>query len=385
MNVNRFTDRKTGRIVPIRVPGGNDFSFIPDDLPPKWTFPASLWPKLSEAKMALGRLDGIGRTLPSPELLLTPLRRQEAITSSRIEGTYATAQEMLLFEIAPKEPRSRTDQAHAWSEVQNYIDALGHGTKLLDKYPFCLRVFKQLHHTLMRGVRGQLSNPGKFRDVQVAIGSDRRYIPPPPVEMMSCLEALEKYINSDDTSFDPLVRAYVAHYQFEAIHPFSDGNGRIGRLLLSLMIEHACKMQLPWLYMSSFFERFKSEYVDNLLRVSTEGNWEKWIDFCLTGTIKQAEDAVKRCDALRRLKEEMINKARADGSVRTERIIESLFTHPIVRVSRLQRTLDVTYPTAQADITRLVKAGVLRPLPGVRPKAFYSPEIMDIAYSEAKF
>jgi len=292
---------------------------------------------------------------------------------------------MLLFEISPKEPKSNTDQANAWSEVQNYINALKHGTQLLDQYPFCLRVFKQLHSTLMQGVRGQLSNPGDFRDLQVAIGSDRRYVPPPPAEMKSCLEALEKYINFDDQNFDPLVKAYIAHYQFEAIHPFSDGNGRIGRLLLSLMIEKACKMQLPWLYMSSFFERFKDEYVDNLFRISAEGNWEKWIDFCLTGTIKQAEDANRRCYQLRRLKDEMLNKARVNGSVRTERIIESLFVNPIVRVSRLKNVLKVTYPTAQSDINLLVKANILEPLPGIRPKAFYSPHIMQIAYSDSEF
>jgi Fic family protein len=382
MDISRFSVAKTGRLVPIKTPTGPDQAFVPDPLPPKWKFPESLWPKLAEAKEALGRLDGVGQTLPHPELLLTPLQRQEAITSSRIEGTYATAQELMLFEMAPHNPKSANDEANAWREVSNYSRALSHGTRSLKTLPFCGRLIRDLHKVLMQGVRSQRSTAGEWRDHQVAIGSDRRYVPPPVPEMVDCIHALEKYINETDEAFDPLVRAFLVHYQIEAIHPFSDGNGRIGRVLLSLMIGHWCNHQFPWLYLSAFFEKYKDEYVDNLFRISTDGAWEKWIEFCLNATIQQAKDAISRCVKLRLLKDNMHQKIRASGSARTGTIIEGLFSTPVVRVSRLRKTLNVSYPTAQSDIDRLVTAGILQPLGEIRPKSYYSPEIFTIAYSD---
>ncbi len=384
MDLSRFKDSKTGGFVPIVTPTGPDHAFIPDPLPPKWEFPTRLWPKLAEAKAAIAHLDGIGKTLPDPELLLSPLKRREAIASSRIEGTYATAQELMLFEISPHEPKSANDPANAWREVNNYSRALAHGSERLIELPFCGKLIKELHQILMEGVRGQHSRRGEWRDHQVAIGSDRRYVPPPKIEMEKCIDDLERYINAVD-SYDPLVRAYIVHYQIEAIHPFGDGNGRIGRVILSLMIAHWCSLSRPWLYMSAFFERWKDEYVDNLFRVSTEGDWDKWIEFCLNGTIRQAKDAISRCERLRDLKAEMLTRCRVDGSPRTESIVEMLFSSPIARVSYLKSKLNVTYPTAQSDVDRLVKAKILYPLEGIRPKAYYSPEIMAIAYSETEY
>src|ERR1019366_2513401 len=197
----------------------------------------------------------IGKTLPDAELLLSPLKRREAIASSRIEGTYATAKDLMLFEISPQESKSPHSQVNAWREVFNYSKAIGQGNDLLMQLPFCGRLIKGLHDTLLDGVRGQQSNRGEWREHQVAIGSDRRYVPPPKPEMEKCLNDLERYINSVDDRYDPLVRAFIVHYQFEAIHPFGDGNGRIGRVLLSLMVKQWCNLSRPWLYMSSFFER----------------------------------------------------------------------------------------------------------------------------------
>lgn len=383
MDTSRFKDSKVGYLVPITTPTGLDHAFIPAPLPPDWEFPPRLWPKLAEAKESLGRLDGIGRTLPDPELLLTPLKRREAIASSRIEGTYATAQELMLFEMSPHNPKSSHDPANAWQEVSNYSWAIQHGLMQLNKnqLPFCCRLFKELHGKLMRGVKFQRSTAGEWRDHQVAIGSDRRYVPPPVPEMTQGINSLESYINEPDNKYDPLVRAFLVHYQFEALHPFGDGNGRIGRVILSLMIAHWRKDYLPWLYLSAFFERWKDEYVDNLFRISTEGAWEKWIEFCLNGTIQQSNDAIRRCEKLGKLREEMLAKAGED-SPRTSRIINGLFSTPIVRAAHLRRELEVSYPTAQSDIDRLVKAQILKPLPESHPKAFYSPEIFNIAYAE---
>jgi cell filamentation protein, protein adenylyltransferase len=382
MDLSRFKETKTGIFVPITTPTGSDHAFIPDKLPPNWNFSSRLWPKLAEAWGAIRHLDGIGKTLRDPELLLSPLKRREAIASSRIEGTYATAQELMLFEISPHESKSAHSPVNAWIEVHNYSKALARGTERLIELPFCGKLIKELHGVLMEGVRGQHSRRGEYRDHQVAIGSDRRYVPPPKPEMEKCMDDFEKYINSVDNNCDALVRSFIVHYQFEAIHPFGDGNGRIGRVILSLMIAKWCKLSRPWLYMSAFFERWKDEYVDNLFRVSTEGAWEKWIEFCLNGTIQQATDAANRCEKLGNLKEQMLDRARSDGSPRTEQIVHLLFSNPIIRVSQLTRRLKKSYPTTQSDVDRLVKAKILYPLPDIRPKTYYCPEIMAIAYQD---
>lgn len=379
MDASLFSDKKTGQILPINVSGQKDFAFIPAQLPPSWAFPTRLWPLLAKAKETLARLDGIGRTLPDPQLLLRPLQQNEAIASSKIEGTYATPQELMLFELTPKESRSEGNQANDWLEVANYNEALSTGQALLGKMPFCLRLAKELHGCLLRGVRGRTSNPGEFRQFQVAIGSDRRYVPPPASHLDESLSQLEAYMNAEDPAFDSLVRAYLVHYQFEAIHPFSDGNGRIGRVLLSLMISKWCGMIMPWLYMSAFFDRYKDEYVGNLFQVSATGGWEKWIEFCLTGTVRQGEDAIRRIEKLYALRMALPDRVKRPTS-RTHRIILGLFSNPIVQVASMSRKYHVTYPTAQDDIDRLVESGVLAPLEGVRPKSFFAPEIFHVAY-----
>jgi Fic family protein len=381
MDATKYSDGRTGELVSIRIPAGPEIAFIPNSLPPTWTFPTRLIPKLIEARAALAKLDGIGRTIPDPELLLRPLKTREAITSSRIEGTYATAEELMLFELSDAEPKSARDPVNAWREVSNYARALSRGAALLDELPFCGRLMKELHHILISGVRGQHAVPGEYRDHQVAIGSDRRYVPPPVPQMLNAMDALERYINTPDDAYDPLVRACLVHYQFEAIHPFADGNGRIGRVLLSLMISKWCNLSMPWLYLSPFFEKFKDEYVGNMFQISTEGAWETWVDFCLAGTIQQANDAIVRCEKLGALRSEMLQRGREFRSTRTEQIIEGLFRAPIVRVTSLAKSLGISYPTAQSDVERLIKAKILQPLAGVRPKAYFSPEIWSIAYN----
>jgi Fic family protein len=379
MDAAKFTSQKTGNLLEIQVPERN-WAFIPDPLPPQWVFPERLWPVLVKAREALGRLDGIGRTLPNPELLLKPLEKQEALHSSSLEGTYASPKDLLLFEIDPQEPKSEKDPANAWLEVSNHSLALRQGMRRLEELPFCLRFIRELHETLLKGVRGKDRTPGRFRTCQVHIGSDKRYIPPPPNYLQACLDAFEKGLNQQDAKYDPLVRCYVLHYQFEAIHPFLDGNGRIGRVLMSLLIYKWCNLSMPWLYMSAFFERYKDEYIDNLFRISSEGDWETWIEFCLRGTIEQAEESIRRCDAFRVLKDRFMREA-GQISTRAHAIIEDLFTTPVVRVPALAKKCSVSYPTAKADVTSLVEKGVLQEIPGTRPKAYFSPAILEIAYS----
>jgi Fic family protein len=380
MNVDNFTDQKTGQLVEVQIPE-KDWAFIPDPLPPKWEFPQRLWPLLAEARETLGRLDGIGRTLPDPKLLLRPLERREALRSSSLEGTYASPEDLLLFELHPRKPKSEKDPANALSEVQNYSLALRQGMQLLDELPFCLRLIRELHARLLGGVRGKDRRPGEFRKSQVHIGSDRRFVPPPANCIKSCLDAFEKRLNCEDTRYDPLVCCFLLHYQFEAIHPFLDGNGRVGRVLLSLLICKWCGLSLPWLYMSEFFETYKDEYIDNLYRISSEGDWETWVEFCLRGTVSQAKGSIRRCDSLRLLKDHFVQEA-GGMSVRSHAIIEDLFTSPVVTIPSLAKRHDISYPTAKADITGLVHKGILQGIPNSRPKVYFSPRIFHIAYTE---
>lgn len=380
MDTSLFTEKKTGQLIQIDVLGDKDYAFVPDNLPPELQFPLEMWPKLSSAKEYLGKLDGIGRTLPDNRLLLSPLSRREAVTSSRIEGTYATEQELILFELNPREPKSKDDQVNAWIEVYNYSAALQLGIKRLRQIPFSLNLIKQLHERLLRGVRGQQTNPGEFRRTQVAIGSSRRFIPPPVDRLNQVLYDCESYINIGPDDFDPLIRAFVAHYQFEAIHPFRDGNGRIGRVLLSLMISKWCNHYLPWLYLSPYFEKHRDEYVQRMFEVSSNGAWNEWFDFCLTGTIQQAEDAISRCEKLNELQAIMLDRIRDASSPRVHQIVYDLFSSPMVQIAELKTRFNVTYPTAKADVEYLEKVGILRELNDTSPRSHYAPEIFHIAF-----
>ena len=380
MDFTRFTDSKTGTLVPISTPA-KDWAFIPNPLPADTEFPTRLWPLLAEAKEAVGRLDGIGRTLADPGLLLQPLQQREALRSSSLEGTYATPEQLLIYEMDPRDPKSERDQANDWREVSNYGRALREGCRLLDDLPICLRVIRSLHEVLLRGVRGRDKAPGEFRDCQVHVGSDRRYIPPPQNEVGKCLDAFEKHLYEDHPGFDPLVRCYLIHYQFEAIHPFRDGNGRVGRLLLALMTYKWCGLTMPWLYMSAFFERYKDEYIDNLFRVSTEGAWGKWLEFCLRGTVEQANDAIRRCELLGKLRVEYHNRVQG-GSGRDYVLIEDLFKYPVLTIPSVQRKHSVSYPTAKSDVQRLIDLGILSEALDQRPRTFYAHEVLRIAYEE---
>jgi Fic family protein len=375
MDRSRFGTSSPGRLVPI---GGKDWSFVPAALPRRWEIPLSLWPLLADAKAELARLDGIGRAVPDPDLLLQPLNRREAIRSSSLEGTYATAEELLLFELGDR--TATAERVNDWIEVRNHAQALQHGAQLLNELPLSLRVIREMHRVLLTGVRGRDRAPGEFRRIQVHVGTDKRVVPPPVTEIDGCLDDLEHFLNDSD-GIEPLVRIFVAHYQFEAIHPFMDGNGRVGRALLSLCAFQWCGLSRPWLYMSPYYDRHKDEYIDRLFAVSSRGAWNEWLEFCLRGTIEICRDAIARCDKLLKLRQEYHPLADHAGG-RMHRIIEILFSTPIVTISGVARRLGVTYPTAKADIDRLVAIQIVRELPNAYPKAFVADKIFDAAYSE---
>lgn len=356
-------------------------AYNPNPLPPDWGFPEKLWPLLHEAGKQLMLLEGIGRPLPNAGILLRPLRNREAILSSRMEGTFATARELLLFELDPRDASTDDETRNQHREVANYARALDLAVQ--SSIPLGVTLIKQLHQVLMDGVRGEEKEPGKFRTRQVGIGAYGkcpRFVPPPPDRLHDYLESLDTYLQRETQKYDPLVECFVAHYQFETIHPFTDGNGRVGRLLLTLMVQRLCGMTHPWLNMSEFFEQDHQGYCELMHRVSTKGAWEDWVGYCLQGVAWLAPRIIDRCDRLLKLRTAYFERLPTNGSGRLYQIIDRLFVKPLVEIPDLAKVLGVTYPTAKADTTKLVKAGILTELPDQYPKTYYAPEIFAIAY-----
>ncbi|QDT01605.1 Fic family protein [Adhaeretor mobilis] len=385
MKPEDFTAEKPGelrRFVSSNT-GEEGWLFLPAALPPDWEFPASLWPLLADAKETLGTLNGIGQTLPSPDLLLRPLQSREAISSSAIEGTYVDPRQLLLYDIQPEEPTSEEGPRADQKEVSNYRRALQIGCELTDKGPILNRHLLAMHKLLMQGVRGAKKSPGEFRRIQVQIGSQGKYVPPPPGDVPEMMAKLERYLNEPDEGFDPLVRSYLVHYQFEAIHPFVDGNGRIGRVLLALMTKQLLGHQNPWLYMSAFFEQHREEYVELLHRISTRGEWYPWIEFCLHGSIAQARDSIIKCEKIRQLRDEYHERVRDTATPRSHAIIDDLFQSPVMTTSQVAEYCNVTFPTAQNDLRRLCEVKILVEDDDSHPRNYYAPELLQIAYEDA--
>jgi Fic family protein len=383
MERDDFTSSMTGDLVP--VPNGTpdvQIAFVPRPLPPKWLWPERLWKLLLQARTCLASLDGTGKHLPNPEILLRPLQGREAQLSSQLEGTITDPQQQVLFQADPRYPTSDTDPLNPYREVFNYRRALRLRLDGANDLPLSLRLIRDLHAILMDGVRGSGQSPGEFRRIQNQIGRPARFVPPPPQYLNETLDAFEKYLHSDDDSFDPLVKSFIAHYQFETIHPFADGNGRVGRLLLSLTIAEWCKLSSQWLYMSAFFEKRKREYMDWMFAVSTHGSWESWIEFCLEGVVVQAGDTEKRCDRLLALHQDF-HKRLKGGSVRLSALVDSLFENPVVTVKNVKERFGVTYPTARADLKKLEALGVVTPLERQRLISYYCAPIFGVTFGDS--
>lgn len=352
-------------------------AFLPHPLPPTLDLAPSLITILSQADRALGRLAGIGQSLPNPHLLIGPFVRREAVLSSRIEGTRASLSDLLLFEAAPNVSPPVQDVR----EVSNYIRALDHGLARRASLPISLRLLREMHALLMEGV-GHGAAPGEFRRSQNWIGppgsalATATYVPPPPDEMTPALGALERYLHAPST-LPPIVRLALIHYQFEAIHPFLDGNGRIGRLLITLLLCLDGLLPAPLLYLSAFFEKNRAEYYRGLLRVSREAAWTDWVEFFVRGVAEQSLDAVRRADRLLALQKdyrERLLTARVSAS--TLQLADTLFAHPGLSVGQAAKTLAVTPRAAQAIIDRLVRIDILRESTGrTRHRVYVAHEI----------
>jgi Fic family protein len=342
----------------VRGPGGS-WAYVPAPLPPALDWNAGLVAALSAADRAVGRLAGEGRRLPNPHQLIRPFVRREAVLSSRIEGTQATLGELLAAEAGAAVERSPADLR----EVANYVVALEHGVARLRTLPLSLRLVRELHERLMRGVRGDTATPGEFRRSQNWIGppgstlADATYVPPPADQMMDCLASWERFLHDD--SVPPLVHAALAHSQFEAVHPFLDGNGRVGRLLITLLLVDRQVLPAPLLYLSAYFEATRPEYYARLLAVTERGEWEEWLAYFLRGVAGQADDAlgrIQRIDALLlRWREQL-----ATGPSRLpERALDLFAENPFWTVNRLAERLGVAFTTAQRAIDRLESAAVV--------------------------
>lgn len=382
MKVEQFGAEQTGMLHAVSGVGEITHAFVPYPLPPSWQWPTELWPLLLEAHKALSSLDGTGKHLPDPSLVRRPLQNREALKSSSLEGTYTEPKQQLLFELDPVYPVSESDPANASREVYNYAQALQYWKSVRDNLPISLRLIRELHRILMQGVRGSDKNPGEFRRLQNQIGKPARFVPPPPQLVQSSLDHFEKYLY-DQRRFDPLVEVFLVHYQFEAIHPFMDGNGRVGRLFLAILTQEWCNLSDQWLYMSSYFDTNKDRYIDLLFKVSTQGAWADWIEFCLKGVVTTAQDTQRRCEQLMALQHDFQSRLRKQpGSVRLAAIVDDLFVTPVASPARLAEKHGVSYPTARADLRKLERAGILMQITGAPQITYYCPQIFDVTYAD---
>jgi Fic family protein len=367
--------------------GEGQKTFLPNPLPPKINYDASLASLLSEAHVHLGQLSGIGELLPNPDLLIRPYVTREAVLSSKIEGTQASIIDIFEFEANAKVDSEEDGRRKRVQEVVNYIHALNGCLKKVQKgESITLEMIKEAHKTLLHNVRGQERTPGEFRKVQNWIGSegskieDAVYVPPAPNYLKNTLESTEKFIQQPPERIPVLIQCALIHYQFEAIHPFADGNGRVGRLLLPLLLADRHLLSRPLLYLSAYFERNRTEYYRHLLSISQNSTWSEWIRFFLTGIIQQASDAITNIRKLMELRSKYEAKLRvkkASGNV--IRLTEYLFANPIVTIPSAAQYLDLTYPAAKNTVEYLKGIGILDEIgKRERNRMFRAQEIMKI-------
>lgn len=346
-------------------------AFIPASLPPEPVLDLSgnRQRLLERATLALGRLDSVSTLLPDPQLFLYAYVRREAVLSSQIEGTQSSLSDLLLFELqeAPGSPMNDV------VEVSNYIRALEHGmTRLQEGFPLCNRLLREMHAHLMSCGRGCDKEPGEFRRSQNWIGGTRpgnaRFVPPPPQEVEPCMAALEAFLHDEAGGMPLLLKAALAHVQFETIHPFLDGNGRLGRLLIAMLLHQGSLLGQPLLYLSLYFKIHRSVYYDLLDRVRSHGDWEAWVDFFLEGveiTARGAVDTARRLVDLFEVDTRRVQQA-GRSAANTLRALAALRQRPILSLPQLRHDTSMSFPTASAAMLRLVEAGIARELTGQR-------------------
>lgn len=380
MESKDFDSNSAGEIIKAKE---GYISFIPESLPPILEWNSFLSSLLAEASNKLGMLVGLGETLPEPNLLIYPFIRKEAVLSSRIEGTLSSFSDLLLFEA------SKIKKEKDVEEVNNYVKALEFGFKYLKEKPINLEFILKIHKILLTNVRGGEAKPGELRDGRVWIGPpgcnirDATYVPPPPNKMKGNLEEFEKYLLSKQ-NFPPLINAALIHYQFEAIHPFFDGNGRIGRLLIIFYFHKNNLLPRSYLYLSEYFEKKRIEYYEHLLQVSQKGKWKEWINFFLKAIIHQSKTAINTArnlvmiqkDYRKRILEEQLSPTAGH-------VLEFVFKRPVINIKSTSEALNVTFPAVSKSIKQLQKIGILEEVTGEKKnRIFKAKEILKILGEE---
>lgn len=363
------SEQRAGRLV--AQPQGYR-AFIPADLPPQpqIVLDDELLTLLSAADRALGRLDGISESVPNPNLFVFMYVRREAVLSSQIEGTQASLIDLLQFEVERATARTPDDVA----EVSNYVRAINHGLERLDELPVSLRLIREIHRVLLEGVRGSERTPGEFRTSQNWIGAsgsslrDATYVPPPPAAMQAALDNFEKFIH-DETPMPVLLKIGLAHAQFETIHPFLDGNGRVGRLLITFLLCERGILQRPLLYLSHYLRRHRAQYYDHLQAIRDHGAWEPWLAFFLNGVREVSEEAVETARRLMELRETLRYEIEQSFGRRTGAgltLLEGLFFEPLVTAADAQRITGLSYAKANSLIAAFEERGLLTEITGQR-------------------
>ena len=362
---------ETGRYEVTSVGGENLRAFVPAPLPPgpSLALDGDLQQLLEAAVLAVGRLDGVSALLPDKALFLYAYVRKEAVLSSQIEGTQSSLSDLLLFELdeAPGVPLDDV------VEVSNYVAALDHGlARLHEGFPLSNRLIRETHEVLLSRGRGSSKAPGEFRSSQNWIGGSRpgnaAFVPPPPLRVSDCMTALERFLHAEGDGLPVLVRAGLAHVQFETIHPFLDGNGRVGRLLITLLLCHAGVLREPLLYLSLYFKQHRPTYYELLDRVRHDGDWEAWLSFFLEGVKQVAEGAVATAERLGAMFRS--DRARIEGAGRRAgsalRVHEVLKVRPIQSMSTARAAAVLSFPAASSAMDLLIELGIARELTGKR-------------------
>jgi Fic family protein len=383
MKADDFKNSPSGRLVPTIQ---NSVAFVPNPLPPRIIDLGKLAVPLAKATHALGELSGIGRALPNPHLLIRPFSRVEAIASSKIEGTVTTLPELLILEASAETGAEKAKARGDTREVRNYTRALEYGLQRITTLPLSKRLIREIHAVLLDEVRGTGFVPGEFKTDQNWIGArliqNARFVPPPPKEAFEALDDLEKYIHSEQDELPILIKLALIHYQFEAIHPFPDGNGRVGRLIIPLILCEKHALSQPLLYLSAFFENNYDRYIDLMYDVSRLGLWESWIEFFLEGIEFSSKSAIKRSHALQDLHREYFRRIQAArSSALLGKLVDTLFNVPAITIPYAMAEMQITYNAAKNNLQRLVELGIVRPrvnpITGARPQWFFAEEIME--------
>lgn len=360
-------NRRLGRYMESSLAGETVRAFVPPPLPPEPPLRTeSLLACLSAADRAIGRLDGVTMLLPDKALFLYMYVRKEAVLSSQIEGTQSTLSDLLRFETEAKEGQPIDDIR----EVSNYVDAMTYGLDRLKELPLSLRLIREMHERLMRNGRGNTIGPGEFRTSQNWIGGTRPgnavYVPPPPLEMNACLHALEIFLHDETRDLPPLIKAGLIHVQFESIHPFLDGNGRLGRLLITLYLCAQDILKEPLLYLSLYFKAHRQDYYRLLQEVRERGAWEAWLEFFLDGvteTATQAFDTATRIVELFKMDHERI-AASAERAGSALRIYDLMRTHPFITASLARKKTHLSTPTVNTALQELQRLGIVNEITG---------------------